>query len=145
MSLLKQLADHGFVPDPKHDKLVRHKDKRDKRYDLESLRKQGWFETYQKYQRLKVFDKCKRIIVFIGESGSKGRFVGIYDVGARAPAAEHALPRGCPYPEWAEDAFYYPLDKRTGFEDLEDSLVIAWGDAPRQWHQWFTDRRVVEF
>ena len=39
---------------------------------------------------------------------------------------------------------YYQLSKRGGFEDLEDRLVIDWGKAALAWHQWFTDRPVLE-
>ena len=143
IGLSELLAARGFVPDPKHVKLVRHKDSR---FDLEALRTAGWLDTYQKYQSKPVLDGCKQIVVFLGEESFNSRFVGVYDVGARLPASESTLPLGCPLPpEWARpDHFYYPLDKRSGFEDLEDRLVIDWGKAALAWHQWFGDRAVVE-
>ena len=156
IGLSELLAARGFVPDPRRVKLVRHTDSR---VDLEALRSAGWLDIYQKYQVDPVFDRCTEIVVFLGEESAEesvnSRFVGVYDVGARLPAAQSPLPPECPHPEWAqaikysqngrEAEHFYPLDKRPGFEDLEDRLVIDWGDNPRQWHQWFTDRTVVEF
>ena len=141
--LSELLSARGFLPDAKHVKLVRHKDSS---IDLEGLRTAGWFETYQKYQSRPVFDGCEQIVVFLGERGFNSRFVGVYDVGARRSASEVSLPLGCPYPEWnAEPGHsFYPLDKRAGFEDLEDRLVIDWGKAALAWHQWYGDREVVE-
>lgn len=142
IGLSELLSTRGFLPDAKRVKLVRHKDSR---LDLEALRAAGWFDTYQKYQSKAVFDGCAQIVVFFGEDGFNSRFVGIYDVGRRTPADESSLPPGCPHPEWAQAGhFYYPLEKRVGFEDLEDRVVIDWGKAALAWHQWFSDRVVVE-
>jgi hypothetical protein len=140
--LSELLSGRGFVPDTEHVKLVRHKDSR---LDLEALRAAGWLDTYQKYQSKPVFDGCDQIVVFFGEEGFDSRFVGIYDVGGRIPADTSPVPSGCPHPEWAQVGhFYYPLEKRAGFDDLEDRLVIDWGKAALVWHQWFADRTVVE-
>jgi len=55
------------------------------------------------------------------------------------------IPLGYPYPEWLGGAGYlYELTKSPGFEDLEDRVVIDWGDAPLAWAQWYQDREVVE-
>ena len=141
--LSELLSVRGYVPKANHVKLVRHKDSR---IDLEALRAAGWFDTYQKYQSKPVFDGCDQIVVFFGEEGFNSRFIGVYDVGARRPASEVSLPPGCPYPEWKAQPghSYYRLEKRSGFEDLEDRLVIDWGKAALAWHQWFADRTVVE-
>lgn len=40
--------------------------------------------------------------------------------------------------------WYYPLERCHGYEDLEDRVVIDWGKAALAWHQWFTDRPVLE-
>jgi hypothetical protein len=141
IGLSELLSARGYVPDAKRVKLVRHKDSR---VDLETLRSSGWFETYQKYQSRPVFDGCDQIIAFFGEEGRNSRFVGVYDVGARVPSAESPTPAGCPHPEWTASNHFYPLEKRSGFDDLEDRVVIDWGNAALAWHQWFTDRTVVE-
>ena len=144
LGLLELLALRGFVPDGKRVKLVRHTNGQ---IDIESLARAGWLETYQKFQSRKVFDKCNIIIVFIGEDGNSSRFVGIYDVGPRISAAEALLPPDFPIANFLEAGdFFYSLEKRSGFEDLENRLIINWGAAPLAWHQWFaTDREVIEF
>jgi hypothetical protein len=50
--LSELLSSWGFVPDPKRVKLIRHKDAR---FDLQTLRAQDWFDTYQKHQSKPVF------------------------------------------------------------------------------------------
>lgn len=140
--LAELLAARGYVPDPNHVKVVRHKDSR---FDIEELRQTGWFETYQQFQGKPVFDGCSEIVVFVGEEGTTGRFVGVYDVGARHPATTDLLAPGCPYPNLVNvGGWHYSLKKRTGFEDLEDRVVIDWGKGALQWAQWFTDRPVLE-
>jgi hypothetical protein len=141
IGLLELLTARGFVPDSKRVKLVRHKDSR---FDLEVLKSAGWFDTYQKYQSKPIFDGCDQIVAFIGEESFNSRFVGVYDVGARLPAVEAAVPSGCPHPEWAQTQYFYDLAKRKGFEDLEDRLVVDWGKAALAWHQWFSDRAAIE-
>lgn len=142
IGLSELLSSRGFNADSKRVKLVRHKDSR---LDLEALRSAGWLETYQQFQSKPVFDRCEQLVVFFGEEGFDSRFIGIYDVGARQPAEQSDLPPECPHPEWAgEGRFRYDLTKRAGFEDLEDRLVIDWGKGAINWHQWYSDRPVVE-
>ena len=72
-------------------------------------------------------------------------FCGVYEVGARSIVDQNLLPPDCPHPEWAKAGnSYYELQKSKGFEDLEDRLIIDWGKAALAWHQWFTDRQVLE-
>ena len=141
ITLLELLAARGFNADHGRVKLVRHKDAR---WDVDSLRRQGWFDLYQQYQSKPVFDGCDQIIAFVGEEGYSSRFVGVYDVGRGEPSEEHPLPSGFLYTEWGNSHFFYPLVKRPGFDDLEDRVVIDWGKGALAWHQWLTDRTVVE-
>lgn len=154
-------AIRGMAPEETRVKLVRHKDRH---LDLEPLRStrlsdragaECWLDIYQKYQAHRVFDNCDQIVVFMGGAAyPDSRFIGVYDVGARLPAAQCPLPPGCPHPEWeqriryapdgTEAQYFYQLAKRGGLEDLEDRLVIDWGHAPLAFAQWFTDREVVE-
>ena len=141
----------GVAPEQTRVKLVRHKDPN---LDLDALRTthlteqpgaESWLDIYQKYQPTRVFDNCDQIVVFMGEATyPDSRFIGVYDVSDGLPAAEFPLPSGCPHPEWAQAQYYYHLAKRTGLEDLEDRLVIAWQGPPQAWNQWFADREVLE-
>ena len=81
----------------------------------------------------------------LGEESAKSRFVGVYDVGPRRSAEDFPLPADCPHPEWSDTSYnYYTLKKRDEFRDLEDRLVIDWGRAALAWHQWYSDRPVLE-
>jgi hypothetical protein len=39
---------------------------------------------------------------------------------------------------------HYDLVRRSGFEDLENRVIIDWGKSAKSWHQWFRDRPVLE-
>jgi len=141
ISFLDLLTARGYVHNTKRAKLVRHKDSR---FDVEGLRDSGWLEVYQKYQSKPIFDGCDYIVVFIGEDGFTSRFIGLYSVGPRKSAADTRLPSECPFSDWTvPENVYYALTKCSGFEDLEDRVVIDWGKAALAWHQWFTSDRVV--
>ncbi|MFN7155729.1 MAG: GIY-YIG nuclease family protein [Acidovorax sp.] len=142
ISFFELLRSKGFQADPSKVKLVRHKGDD---LDMNALRRSGWFETYQQFQGRPVFDGCSHIIATIGEEGSASRFVGVYSVGSRTTAAAAPFPPECPYPEWAEQGrVHYSLSSCSGFEDLEDRVVIDWGKGALAWHQWFTDRAILE-
>lgn len=132
----------GFVADTRKVKLVRHKGDA---LDMDQLRNEGWFETYQCFQGKPVFDGCTHIISVIGEDATASRFVGIYEVQGRTTASSIQLPEHCPYPQWGTGSkVFYTLRKCSGFEDLEDRVVIDWGKGALAWHQWLTDRTIME-
>jgi hypothetical protein len=132
----------GFEPTKESVKIVRHK--RDG-LDLEMYVRRGWLETYQSFQGKPRFDGLNQIISFIGEEGLMSRFVGVYDVVGRIPATEAILPVGCPEDVRCEaSGYFYILRKRSGFEDLEDRLVIGWPPAAVKWQKPFRDCEIVE-
>lgn len=136
------LKARGYSPDEHHVKMVRH---RDSRFDVEDLLRSGHFERYQQFQSGTIFDGCEQIIAFIGEEGSKSRFVGVFDVGSRQHASQAQPPRGANPPKWIAGAkYWYPIVRRPGFADLENRIVIDWGKGTRSWHQWFKEREVLE-
>ena len=139
LGLLEVLGLRSPYPDPKRTKLVRHKDPR---WDMHRLRRAGTFDVYQSFQRRPIFDGCDHLISFIGEDGTRSRFVGIYRVGERTPSDTADLPAGCP--EAWRSSYHYALTRVLGFEDLEGRLVIDWGTGTRSWHQRLTDREVLE-
>lgn len=122
-------------------KLVRHQDKR---YDISKLIRDGLFELYQSYQSRPVFD-CDYIVSFLGIEGSKARMIGVYQVKDRKPASAYPLPSDFSHPEFATDnRYYYILEEVKGFEDLNGRVVIDWGGSPLAWHQWLTEKEVIE-
>ena len=141
-TLLELLTPRGLTSTPQRTKLVRH---RGDQLDMNVLHREGWLETYQSLQDKPIFDGCDTIVSFIGEAGAASRFIGVYTVGTRSPASAEHLPDGCPYPQWLQSSStHYAMHKCTGFEDLEGRMVIDWGKAALAWHQWLTDRPVLE-
>ena len=142
IGLLELLSARGFLPNRRRVKLVRHKDVR---FDLEELLRSGQLELYQQFQGSPIFDGCEQIVAFIGEDGAKSRFVGVSDVGQRQSAGDTKAWNKIKRQVWIADAqYWYPTTHRPEFMDLENRLVIDWGRSPRSWHQWFSDRNVLE-
>lgn len=138
----------GFDP-TRSAKLVRHQDTRydvlhDRRYDVHDLLRRGLLEIYQSYQSKPVFDGCDVIISFVGEEGTKARFIGVYRVLRRIAGSDAPLPPDFPYQEWRETPHFYQLEREPGFEDLENRVVIEWGKGALAWHQRLSNKEVVE-
>ncbi|MGD0655295.1 MAG: GIY-YIG nuclease family protein [Thermoguttaceae bacterium] len=130
-------------------KFVRHQDS--KRYDVNDLMRSGWLDFYQATQGKPVFDHCKQIVSFIGAGGTKARFIGVYKVlGPKHDGRKYRPPKG--YPRiLSRYQYFYDLELQTGFEDLENRIVIDWGKNTINWHQWFNkkgkelnDKEVIE-
>jgi hypothetical protein len=141
IKLTELLVTRGFSSAAK-TKLVRHQDRR---MDVKMLRRRGFFEFYQRTQAKEVFN-CAQIVSFIGDDNGRAIFCGVYEVRGVLPPESFNVPAGFPYPQYVigPGGLEYDLEKEKGFEDLEDRVVIDWGDAPLAWHQWFKDREVVE-
>jgi hypothetical protein len=140
MNIVELLHLRGLNPAAKV-KLVRHQDKR---YDVSEIYRTGHLETYQSYQAKPIFE-CDYIVAFIGLEGSLARFVGVYQVLGRRASRDVPVPPEFPYPDFAkEDDVYYELRAVPGFEDLKDRIVIEWGKAALAWHQWLSEKEVVE-
>ena len=120
-------------------KLVRHQDQR---YDLYELMTTGQLETYQACQSKPILD-CEYMVSFIGLPYSKARLYGVYKVLSRSRVSEVTLPDSYTLIENPEN-WFYQLEKEDGFEDLEERVVIDWGQSTRAWHQWLTEKEVVE-
>jgi len=123
-------------------KMVRHMDVR---YDVYELYRTGHLETYQSYQAGPIFE-CDYVVSFLGMERSYAKFIGVYKVGHRLDGTDiPALLSGFPDAEFATGAgCFYELKKCAGFEDLENRVVIDWGRAARKWHQWLSEKKVVE-
>ena len=68
---------------------------------------------------------------------------GVYKVSERCRIREISLPPNYTMPE-DPDSWFYQLERVSGFEDLEERVVIDWGQSTRSWHQWITEKEVVE-
>jgi hypothetical protein len=142
IGILEVLNLRGF-PANARAKFVRHQDKR---YPVEELIRDGYFEAYQASQRRPVFDGLDYIISFSGHAGTKARFYGVYEVIGRKAMAPSLLPAGCLNPTWADPCpYFYVLRRDARFDEFSGRLIVEWGRAGRTWHQYATtDKEVVE-
>ncbi len=122
-------------------KLVRHSDP--KRCDIDDLIRRGWFDFYQSTQKRPVFDNCDRIVSFIGTDETKSRFIGVYKVLTKMKGNEVPPPKGWPQ-EFCNYEYYYELKKEPGYEQLENRVIIDWGDGTRSWVQKMRNKEVIE-
>ena len=124
-------------------KLVRHQDGR---FPLYQMMVEGHLDTYQKFQSRLVFN-CEFIVSFIGLAHSTSRLLGVYEVGDRRRGKTVKTPN-YPYRKQHNELadHYYELTKLSGFEDLEQRVIIDWGKSTRSWHQWLHkhDKEVVQ-
>ncbi|MGN6495636.1 MAG: GIY-YIG nuclease family protein [Agriterribacter sp.] len=119
--------------------LVRHKDHRTNLYQAYRNDKKN-FILYQQQQGHEVFKDAEYIVSFIGEDGTRSRFVGVYKI------------RGCkvldtPLPSFIGDLYKveYELEEDPRFEQLKDRVIIDWGKGARSWVQKFqNDKEIVE-
>jgi hypothetical protein len=140
LSIVELLKLRGLETDARV-KLVRHQDKR---YDLAELVREGLFEIYQSSQSKPVFE-CDYIVSFLGTENSKARLMGVYRVAGKSPYEQNPLAPDFKYPELASPGGYrYVLEEVGGFEDLKGRVIIDWGRSALAWHQWLTEKEVVE-
>jgi hypothetical protein len=141
LGILDLLQLRGYDPN-KPAKFVRHQDSR---VDVHDLLRRGWLEAYQARQGKPIFDGCEFIVSFVGHGGTKARLVGLYRVHTKhTDAGGRPLPSGCPNAEWMAGPYFYELTREPGYEDLENRLVIDWGRAALAWHQWVSNKEVIE-
>lgn len=140
--ILQILELAGFRPKP-HCRLLRHQDRR---YPLDEVRRNDWFEHYQSYQSKPVFHHADQLVSFYGLPGTRAAFYGVYDVLGRKPASKGPDLPDCPWSkEWKRGAHsYYELKRDTRFDDLRDRLVIDWGRGTRSWVQKLTNKPILE-
>ena len=131
----------------KRIKVVRHKDAR-KEVVINGKLEQGnpydWYRYnrdlfigYQSEQGRDVFKDVDYIVSFIGEQGTTARFVGVYHIDG---LEMKSFPDG-------SSCYYYKMSQLTGFETLEERIIIDWGKGALSWNQWLTkdkDKEVIE-
>ena len=106
-------------------KVLRHKDSR---RDLWDLRKKGSFGLYQNSQSWDVFGNARYIISFIAERNKYAKFVGVWKI-----ISTHKK---------KTKGFRYKTKELPGFEELEDILIVQWGEGTRSWAQWYIDKAI---
>lgn len=142
LGVIDLLTLFGFNKNCK-SKLVRHLDTR-KRYDVHDLLRRGWLEAYQSFQPKPIFHGVDYVVSFIGTGKRQARLVGVYRVLGHKPGHQGIIPPGCPYVEWKDSAYFYELASQTQFQDLQHRVVVDWGLAAQSWHQWTTNKPLVQ-
>ena len=140
--LLNLLEKNGFDLNNSF-KLVRHKSNI---RSMENLIENNLFENYQCLQRRDVFE-CDYIISFIGKESTKALFWGIYKVNGKINASQSNLTdEYISKISITESSLlnYYYLEKQNGFEDLEQRIIIDWGEGTRSWVQNKCDKHIIE-
>lgn len=126
---------------PKRVKLVRHSLKHD-RFNI--CNKAGFFDEYQKIQKVGFFNNCDYILSFISAPGTSAKFVGCYEVGAGVVCSPELMQKDFPCPEmYNKEDMYYDLRLCDILSDLQHRLIIDWGKAAVSWHQWATNEKPV--
>jgi len=139
---LNLLKEYGFDVNCSF-KLVRHKSNT---HSIEKLIENDLFEQYQCVQRRDVF-KCDYIISFVGKESTKSLFWGIYKIKGKINANEAKLTNEYKIEFSMDDLnelHYYLLEKQDGYEDLEQRVIIDWGEGTRSWVQNKCDKNVIE-
>ena len=150
--VFEQILRERKVP-MRESRLLRH----DRRGGDEWRRGKAAFGHFASYQSGRPYNRCRYAFHFIPDRPLEdGRqtalFVGatkilakrVYDGECRARMSTEEALGATPYrPRRGEDAF--DLEWINTFEDLEERLVIEWGN-PRAWSQWAKQsKEVVEF
>ena len=114
-------------------KLVRH---RDKRYDIQELIDDGWFDLYQSTQKSDIFGECEFIVSFKGEGSTRARLIGVYRVLNPRERTSRDIPAESPFGDWAgQKGYIYDLVRQPDYAGLEGRVVIEWGPGVLAWHQ----------
>ena len=123
-------------------KMIRHTDHGD--YLISEMTREQ-LEFYQQCQSKQVFSCCDYVASFLGIESTKAKFIGVYKVKGEERLRRKHLPEHYPYPKIVEgDGYFYKLENVSGFEELEDRVIIKWGGSARAWAQKLTKKEVVE-
>lgn len=129
--------------DIEQTKLVRHPLNKE---DVREVYKHGMIEAYQSTQSKNCFDNCKYIAAFMGTNKTEALFIGIYEIleVITGSGVKDMMPKGYPYPEhFDKDHVYYRMKKLDVMSEMDQKLVIEWGQGTRSWFQWASNDKEV--
>lgn len=89
------------------------------------------FDKYQSEQKKGLFDKTKYLVVFLGEKGITGRFLGVYEIVGRKPS------------NYSINEETLELRHVNEFKFLEEKVIIEWSKNTQTWHQSYNQERQV--
>lgn len=114
-------------------KIARHQDTRD--IDVHELLATGHFDIYQSYQEKNQFKDCDYLVSCLGIENNQALFIGVYQVVRTIPVNGFPDDIVVPFRGKAKlrSKYKYDLVKLTGFEELENRLVINWKNSAQAW------------
>ncbi|WP_280166551.1 GIY-YIG nuclease family protein [Priestia aryabhattai] len=130
----------------KNIKIARHMDTRG--VDVHELYATGHFELYQSYQEKNHFRDCDYLVSCLGIENNQAIFIGVYEV--RAINKVNGFPDylDVPYKGKAKtySRYRYELKKLSGFEELENRLLIKWENRAQAWCMKFetSEKEIVQ-
>lgn len=86
------------------------------------------FKEYQCRQKSGTFEKTDYLVVFVGERGTRARFIAVYKVGKAVPNPE------------VNGEVIIDLQEVEEFKFLSRRVVIDWGKSTVSWHQDFRNQ-----
>ena len=147
---INELLETRGILDKNNVKFIRHKDSRDGiyidgktykgaiLYDMyKNKSTRDLFMRYQAEQSSEVYKNVKYIVSFIGEDGSRARFIGVFEI---IGEPKEIINKG----ENIEPRYLYTIKEVAGFEELKERIIIDWGKAAISWHQWMDNKKPKE-
>lgn len=89
------------------------------------------FDKYQSEQKKGSFEKIRYVVVFMGESGTTARLLGVYEILSKKQSTVN---------EEEEILELVPLKE---FHILEEKIIIDWGKSTVSWHQYYSNIKDV--
>jgi hypothetical protein len=140
-------------------KVVRHLENSREAPDFGDLilTERSTVEFYQCFQGSDLFGNCDGIFSFVGLPSSRALFFGAYlrvgdGTSVRLQSDNPSVPASIKplWQRWCRDqkpgasSFQYSLERDDRFAPLEGRVIIDWGAGALAWHQWKSDKPVVE-
>lgn len=138
--LLTNRFDKHGVKSTEKIKLVRHKDTSKDGPDVYKLYRQerADFLEYQSFQSKPVFHDVHYIVSFIGEEGTRARFIGVYKITEIIEINSSNKPSGAK----DKDKYYYKMEEVNWFEDMKERIIVDWGKG-RKFNQWYKNNKEI--
>lgn len=137
ITLQEILKARGFEPSARV-KLVRHltqnkknDDSKNNQFDPNYLYRNDMagFLKYQSAQGRRAYKDADYVVSCLGEDDNRARFIGVFKI-----LALHKITgKNDKYWTCDKDKWYYEMEKVSGFEDIEERIIIQWRGRADLW------------
>ncbi|NLY79690.1 MAG: GIY-YIG nuclease family protein [Lysinibacillus sp.] len=146
MLTIKKMLEFYGLDTTKKIKIARHQDTRG--VDVLELYETNHFEIYQSYQEINRFKDCDYLVSCIGIEKNQAIFVGVYEMKGIHKVDGFPEHLDVPFRGKAKlnSKYRYDLEKLSGFEDLENRMIIHWNNVAQAWCVYLNnnDKEVVQ-